>query len=127
MAPTRPHFSFALSLFSFQDYQYAVLSLFCAHELFFFCSLEQRRRKSLDGDYAPFGYIVQGWDVFNQLQPNDVISNTVVDEWGVLNLVKIRESRFSDVVASPSSEQEEEEEADTETTTTNNSSVSNES
>ena len=64
------------------------------------CSLRPKeRRQWLDGQYAPFGYIAQGWELFDQLQPNDVITDTVVDEWGILNLVKIRESRFADIVS----------------------------
>ncbi|KAL7576750.1 hypothetical protein ACA910_005665 [Epithemia clementina (nom. ined.)] len=72
-------------------------------------SMPADRRKLLDGKYAPFGYIVQGLDLLDQLQPNDVISDTFVDEWGELNLVKIRTSRFSDIVSQPEMSEEDEE------------------
>jgi peptidylprolyl isomerase len=59
-------------------------------------SIDQRRL--LDGEYAPFGYIVEGYELFQRLEPNDVIDHTNVDEWGELNLVKLRKSSFSEVV-----------------------------
>ena len=58
------------------------------------------KRKLLDGDYAPFGYIIDGYELFNQLKAGDVIEQTYVDEWGTLNLKKIRRSSFSEVVQS---------------------------
>jgi cyclophilin family peptidyl-prolyl cis-trans isomerase len=48
----------------------------------------------LDGQYAPFGYIVKGSDVYNSLRPGDVIKATYVSELGQLNLVKIRKNAF---------------------------------
>jgi cyclophilin family peptidyl-prolyl cis-trans isomerase len=63
-------------------------------------SVVDDRRKLLDGQFAPFGYIVDGYDLFNNLTAGDVIDQTIVDEWGQLNLVKIRQSSFSEVVQS---------------------------
>eukprot|EP00977_Amphora_coffeiformis_P000234 scaffold75_cov165-Amphora_coffeaeformis.AAC.10 len=63
-------------------------------------SIFDDRRKLLDGEYAPFGYIVDGYEVFNGLKAGDVIEQTYVDEWGTLNLKKIRRSSFSEVVQS---------------------------
>jgi len=54
-------------------------------------------RRTLDGLYAPFGYIIEGADVFNSLKPGDVIDSTTVDDFGQLNLVKIRSSTFREV------------------------------
>jgi cyclophilin family peptidyl-prolyl cis-trans isomerase len=62
------------------------------------------KRRLLDGEYAPFGYIVEGYDLFQQLQPNDIIEATTIDEWGLLNLVKIRQSSFAQVLESASVE-----------------------
>ena len=61
-------------------------------------TLPSDKYNNLNGQYAPFGYIVDGFDIFEDLQPGDVIESTTVDEWGVLNLQKIRGSGFSDVV-----------------------------
>lgn len=61
-------------------------------------SVDENKRSLFDGDYAAFGYIVEGYDLFQDLQANDVIDQTFVDEWGLLNLKKIRRSSFSEVV-----------------------------
>ncbi|CAB9519812.1 cis-trans isomerase [Seminavis robusta] len=61
-------------------------------------SLPDKKRKLLDGEYAPFGYIVDGYDLFLSLQAGDVIDQTSIDELGQLNLVKLRQSSFSEVV-----------------------------
>ena len=53
-----------------------------------------RFSKLLDGQYAPFGYITAGADVYNSLKPGDVIKTTQVSEVGLLNLVKIRKNAF---------------------------------
>ena len=63
-------------------------------------SVFDNKRKLLDGQFAPFGYIIDGYELFNQLGAGDVIDQTFVDEWGPLNLVKIRQSSFSEVVQS---------------------------
>lgn len=55
------------------------------------------KRGMLDGQYAPFGYIIEGFDVFDSLKPGDVIDSTTVDDFGQLNLVKIRSSTFREV------------------------------
>jgi cyclophilin family peptidyl-prolyl cis-trans isomerase len=51
----------------------------------------------LDGQYAPFGYIVDGYELYQSLKPNDMIDATYVSEWGQQNLVKLR-TGFSDAV-----------------------------
>jgi len=56
--------------------------------------ISPKRTSLLDGQYAPFGYIVDGSDVFNSLRPGDVIGATYVSELGQLNLVKIRKNAF---------------------------------
>jgi peptidylprolyl isomerase len=55
------------------------------------------KRNMLDGQYAPFGYIIEGFDIFDSLEPGDVIDSTSVDDFGQLNLVKIRSSTFKEV------------------------------
>ena len=49
-----------------------------------------KRAKLLDGQYAPFGYIISGEDVYSSLRPGDVIKQTDVSAVGLKNLVKIR-------------------------------------
>jgi cyclophilin family peptidyl-prolyl cis-trans isomerase len=39
----------------------------------------------LNGEYAPFGYIIEGIDIFDSLKPGDVNDSTTVDEFGELN------------------------------------------
>lgn len=63
-------------------------------------SLPDSKRHLLDGEYAPFGYIIDGYDLFLSLLPGDIIDATYVDEFGQLNLVKLRQSSFSEVVQS---------------------------
>jgi cyclophilin family peptidyl-prolyl cis-trans isomerase len=66
-------------------------------------------RHLLDGEYAPFAYIIDGMDVFNRLRAGDVIDSTTVDEFGAqANLVKLRRSSFSEVVQGSGSREEEE-------------------
>jgi cyclophilin family peptidyl-prolyl cis-trans isomerase len=48
------------------------------------------RSRLLNGSYAPFGYVLDGLDLLQSLQPGDKIRSTHVDEWGKLNLVTIR-------------------------------------
>lgn len=55
------------------------------------------KRSMLDGQYAPFGYIIEGFDIFDSLQPGDIIDSTIVDGFGQQNLVKIRSSTFKEV------------------------------
>lgn len=61
-------------------------------------SMMEEKLTMLDGEYAPFGYIIEGYDLFQKLKPDDVIDSTYVDELGQLNLVKLRQSSFSEVV-----------------------------
>ena len=49
-----------------------------------------KRAKLLDGQYAPFGYIISGSDVYSSLRPGDIIKQTDVSAVGLKNLVKIR-------------------------------------
>lgn len=63
-------------------------------------SLPENKRALLDGEYAPFGYIVEGYDLFLTLLPGDIIESTIVDELGQLKLVKLRQSSFSEVMQS---------------------------
>lgn len=76
----------------------------------FFClqseSLVDEKRKWLDGEYAPFGYIISGYEsVYEKLRPGDVIDSTTVDDWGLLNLVKLRRASFSEVQQRSASEE----------------------
>ena len=48
----------------------------------------------MDGNYAPFGYIVEGWDTAIKLRPGDVIEQTTVDDWGLANLVQGKQIAF---------------------------------
>jgi peptidylprolyl isomerase len=66
-------------------------------------TLPQDRRKVLDGNYAPFGFIIYGSDIYEALQPGDVIDSTLVDEFGALNLVKIRESSLKEAASATGS------------------------
>lgn len=70
-------------------------------------SMLEEKRGLLDGDYAPFGYIIAGTDIFQKLQANDVIEATKVSEFGIQNLVKLRRSSFQEVVQGSGEEQEE--------------------
>jgi peptidylprolyl isomerase len=67
-------------------------------------SIVDEKRAYLDGEYAPFGFIIEGLDILEQLKSNDRIAETFVDEWGQLNLVKLRRSSFSEVLEGAESE-----------------------
>jgi cyclophilin family peptidyl-prolyl cis-trans isomerase len=75
--------------------------------------ISPKRTKLLNGQYAPFGYIVGGSDVYNSLRPGDVIKATYVSELGQLNLVKIRKNAFEggeeeeEVIVEEASEEKE--------------------
>jgi peptidylprolyl isomerase len=56
------------------------------------------KNKLLDGEYAPFGFIIGGYDIFQSLEPGDIVDNTYVDEFGQLNLIKPRKSSFGEIV-----------------------------
>jgi cyclophilin family peptidyl-prolyl cis-trans isomerase len=70
-------------------------------------SMQDDRRHLLDGEYAPFGFITEGFNLFQTIQPNDIIDETFVDEWGQLSLVKLRQSSFSEAAKGPESEKEQ--------------------
>lgn len=68
----------------------------------------------LNGSYAPFGYITAGLDIMQDLRCGaghptddytDEITATYVDDWGLLNLVKIRGSSFADAINSSGDEE----------------------
>mmetsp|Transcript_1304 Transcript_1304/g.1875 ORF Transcript_1304/g.1875 Transcript_1304/m.1875 type:complete len:611 (+) Transcript_1304:47-1879(+) len=65
------------------------------------------KTKLLDGTYAPFGYIIEGLDIMQSLKSGDVISATDVNEWGLLNLKKIRGSSFADAIKGEEEDDEE--------------------
>ena len=48
----------------------------------------------MDGTYAPFGYIVDGFDVAEEIKPGDIISTATVDDWGMQNLVQGKSPTF---------------------------------
>mmetsp|Transcript_22080 Transcript_22080/g.33365 ORF Transcript_22080/g.33365 Transcript_22080/m.33365 type:complete len:507 (+) Transcript_22080:145-1665(+) len=56
------------------------------------------KRRLVNRQYAPFGYITDGYDVIQSLKTGDVISEISVNNFGVQNLAKIRGTSFSDVV-----------------------------
>ena len=59
------------------------------------------------GQYAPFGYVIDGLDIMNDLQAGDVISATYVNEWGKLNLKKIRGTSFANAMSSSSDDDDD--------------------
>uniref|UniRef100_A0A7S2MR43 peptidylprolyl isomerase n=1 Tax=Helicotheca tamesis TaxID=374047 RepID=A0A7S2MR43_9STRA len=54
----------------------------------------------MNRQYAPFGYIIEGLDLMQNIKSGDVIAATDVDQWGALSLVKIRGTSFADVMQS---------------------------
>lgn len=64
--------------------------------------LVAQRSSLLNGQYAPFGYVLEGFDLMKNLQAGDLISATYVDEWGQMNLKKIRGTSFADALNSDS-------------------------
>lgn len=48
--------------------------------------------------YAPFGYVISGMNIMEQLKPGDIITLTFVNEWGQLNLKRIRGKSFADAM-----------------------------
>ena len=55
-------------------------------------------RRLLNGQYAAFGYIIEGNDIFHSLMAGDSIAETTVEEFGQRHLVKIRGTSYSDVM-----------------------------
>ena len=79
-----------------------------------FFSLQKKDRSKdrfrlLNGQYAPFGYIVEGDELMDSLKAGDIISATYVSEWGALNLVKIRGTSFADAMSISTDDFENEE------------------
>ena len=69
-----------------------------------FFSIPQRdikpdKTKLMNGRYAPFGYIVDGFDVLQNLRPGDIIAANYVDEFGLNNLKRIRGSTLADLIS----------------------------
>ena len=62
-------------------------------------SIKDDRRRLLDGEYAPFGYIIGGKDIYDSLRPGDIIESATVDEFGQLNLVKLRKSSMKEAAS----------------------------
>jgi len=73
-----------------------------------------KRAKLLDGQYAPFGYIISGEDVYSSLRPGDIIKQTDVSDVGLKNLVKIRNNALEkeEALSPPIVEEEEDNTAD---------------
>lgn len=70
----------------------------------FFCLTDkelksERATSLLNKQYAPFGYVIEGLDIMKNLDGGDVITATFVNEWGQLNLKKIRGTSFADALA----------------------------
>jgi peptidylprolyl isomerase len=55
-------------------------------------------RRLLNGQYAAFGYVIEGNDILQSLQAGDLFAETTVSEFGQRNLVKIRGTSYSDVM-----------------------------
>lgn len=70
--------------------------------------MDATRVKEINGQYAPFGYVIEGWDLMQTLDPSVEISSTYVGEWGRQNLKKIKQSSFSDVINSSDSTEDSE-------------------
>jgi peptidylprolyl isomerase len=62
-------------------------------------TIPDEKRKLLDGEYAPFGYIIGGRDFYDSLQPGDIIESATVDDFGQLNLVKLRKSNIQEAAS----------------------------
>jgi len=60
--------------------------------------LDPEYSRLMNGRYAPFGYIIDGYDILQTLRPGDVISNNSVDDFGVYNLKKIKGSSLTDLM-----------------------------
>jgi cyclophilin family peptidyl-prolyl cis-trans isomerase len=73
-----------------------------------FKDIDATRVKEINGQYAPFGYVIEGWDLMQSLDPSVEISSTFVGEWGRQNLKKIKQSSFSDVINSSDSTEDSE-------------------
>jgi len=68
-----------------------------------FFSLKQIDRNSekamlLNGMYAPFGYVVEGQKIMEELKSGDIITSTYVEPFGQMNLKKIRDTSLANVM-----------------------------
>jgi len=62
-------------------------------------SQQQGKLDLLTGQYSAFGYIINnGMDVLDDLNPGDVIADTIVSDTGIEYLVKIRQASFPDLM-----------------------------
>ena len=73
--------------------------------------LSKPKTRLIDGQYAPFGYVTEGYDLLATLKPGDVIGSTDVSEFGYLNLIRVRGSTFGDIIQSSNDDKEKEEAA----------------
>lgn len=69
--------------------------------------LSRQKSRLLDGQYAPFGYVTEGFDLLSELKPGDIIAATDVSEFGRLNLVRVRGGTFGDYIKSSSDDNED--------------------
>ena len=60
--------------------------------------LSKQKTRLIDCQYAPFGYVTDGYDLLSNLKPGDVIASTDVSEFGYLSLVKVRGGTFGDII-----------------------------
>lgn len=65
--------------------------------------MDKETNDLLDGKYAPFGFVVEGYDLIQKLQAGDTIKSTYVSEWGISNLVKIKGTNLQDLMRSDES------------------------
>jgi peptidylprolyl isomerase len=61
-------------------------------------SMTPEKRQLVNNQYAPFGYIVDGYDIYQSLEAGDIIEDTILSSFGQENLVKLRGAIFSDVM-----------------------------
>jgi cyclophilin family peptidyl-prolyl cis-trans isomerase len=60
--------------------------------------ITKERVEEMNGRYAPFGYVVEGLEMMQHLDPSIEISATYVDTFGRQNLVKVRDISFANVM-----------------------------
>lgn len=60
--------------------------------------LNSKNSKLFTGNYAPFGYVVEGYDLVGELRPGDVIGSTQVSGLGLRHLVKVKGSNLSNLM-----------------------------
>jgi cyclophilin family peptidyl-prolyl cis-trans isomerase len=69
--------------------------------------LSKQKTRLVDGQYAPFGYITEGFNLLSTLKPGDIIASTDVSEFGYLSLIRVRGSTFGDIIQSSNDEEQE--------------------